>query len=326
MRPLLIAEVPLAAPRWVTHLAGGGWLAHHPEDRSATVLDADLRLVTRIDLPVTAQRSMVSVNEQHLAAVTHDELVVCDLSGTTLWRRQHTIQTGGLPNQPNCHLDTQGTLWVYLPDSDELVAYDPATGEEIDRARLDSSVGAAYFHPHPDRKRLGLHVAMGQDTPLNYLTWLADGRIQGRNIPGGLLAGLTTDGGRYLTLPHNDVPEISIRDLATGAIMAACDPAEVAGDSGYRLMEAAALVSDDFVLVAVSTDDWGDDFEDHLLLATRNLRRQADIDYGIDMVQNAITATDGRGRWLTGGRDATVRLWQLPDRVTDEIPGQLDLW
>ncbi|MEU7650789.1 hypothetical protein AB0C42_15580 [Micromonospora taraxaci] len=324
----MIADVALPPVGWISEVAGVGWMVTHPTESSATILDTDLRVVTGFDVPVQAQRFMASVNQRHLAAVTLDELVVCDRHGQVLWRREHTLPCAGLPCVPNCHLDAEGVLWVYLPAGDELVAYDAATGAELDRARLDSSVGAAYFFPHPDGKRLGLHVAMGQDTPLSHLAWLADGRIQGRNLPGAFLHGFTSTGDRYLALPHSDVPEIAIRDVSTGAIVVACGSTELPGyngDSDYSLMEAAALVSDDFVLVAVNTDDDGD-FENHLLLSTRGLRWQADVDYGLDMTQNAIAAPDGQGRWLTKGPDATVRLWQLPDRITDEIPGQLDLW
>jgi hypothetical protein len=324
----MIAGVVLPPVDWISHIAGVGWVAIHPAESSATVLDAELRVVARFDVPVQAQRFMVSVNQRHLAAVTLEELVVCDRLGRVLWRREHSIPCAGLPCAPNCHLDPQGVLWVYLPAGDELVAYDAATGVEVDRVQLDSSVGAAYFFPHPDGKRLGLHVGMGQNTPLSHRAWLADGRIQGRNLPGAFLNGFTSTGDRYLALPHSDLPEIAIRDVSTGAIIVACGTTEIpgyTGDSGYHLMEAAALVSDDLVLAAVSTDGDGD-FENHFLLSARSLRWQADIDYGLDMTQNAIAAANGQGRWLTRGPDSTVRLWQLSDRITDEIPGQLDLW
>lgn len=325
----MIAEVTLPPGGRSTYVAGTGWLATHPAERSVTVLDIDLRVVAQVPVPVAAQQFMASVSERHLAAATLDELVVCDRLGRVLWRRGHTIPCAGLPCRPNCHLDAKGNLWVYLPAGDELVVYDAASGEEIDRARLDSSVGAAHFFPHPDHQRLGLHVAMGQDTPLSRLAWITDGRLHGRTLPGAFLNGFTTTGDRYLVLPHADVPEIAIRDIATGAIVAACDPTEIAGydrHGDHRLMEAAALVNDDYLLVAVNTDDFAGDFEDHLLLSTRNLRWQADVNYGHDMTHNAIEATDGRGRWVTGGAGGTLRLWQLPGRITDEVPGQLQLW
>jgi hypothetical protein len=324
----MIADVVLPPSGWISHIAGVGWLVTHPADRSATILNGDLSVVARVDVPVTAQHVVASVSERHLAAVTLDELVVCDRSGRVLWRREHVIPRAGLPCEPNCHLDARGALWVYLPAGDELAVHDAATGEKIDSTRLDSSVGAAGFWPHPDRKRIGLHVAMGQDTPLSHLAWLEDGRIQGRNLPGEFLNGFTSNGERYLALPH-DVREITIRDLATGMAMVSCDSENIPGydcDGNYRLMEAAALVSDDFVLAAVNTDDFASDFEEHLLLSTRSLRWQATADYGRDMTQNAIAATDGHGRWITTGQDTTVRLWQLPDSISDEVPGQLQLW
>ncbi|WP_344507267.1 tyrosine-type recombinase/integrase [Dactylosporangium maewongense] len=59
---------------------------------------------------------------------------------------------------------------------------------------------------------------------------------------------------------------------------------------------------------------------------TTSLRWQANVNYGHYMTQNAIAATDGYGRWITRGQDATVRLWQLPDSISDEVPGQQQLW
>ncbi|SNY57437.1 hypothetical protein SAMN05421748_118115 [Paractinoplanes atraurantiacus] len=217
------------------------------------------------------------------------------------------VPVAAAPCEPNCHLDRHGVLWVYLPTGDELVAHDAVTGEVIARERLASSVGAAGFWPHPDGKRLGLSVAMGQDTPLSHLAELVDGRIVGRDLPGEFLNGFSSGGDRYLSLPH-DIREIALRDVTTGAVTVACH-------AGEELE--AALVSDDFVLVAHN-------HEGHHLLTTRSLSRQADVDYGT--LRNSIAATDGRGRWMTNGRDGVLRLWELPERVVDEAEGQQALW
>ncbi|MEV4135176.1 hypothetical protein AB0J72_23755 [Dactylosporangium sp. NPDC049742] len=136
MRPVLIAEVDLAPMGWVSQVAAAGWMVTHPAESSVTVLDTGLRIVVRLDVPVQAHRFMASIDQRHFAAVTLDELVVCDRSGRVLWRREHSIPRAGLPCEPNCHLDAHGVLWVYLPAGDELVAYDAATGEEFDRVRL----------------------------------------------------------------------------------------------------------------------------------------------------------------------------------------------
>ncbi|XVV11027.1 hypothetical protein ACQP2X_40255 [Actinoplanes sp. CA-131856] len=322
MRPLALAEAEVPSTGRVSPVDGTGWLVTHPADGSVTLFEPRLRNPIRVNLPVTAFRA--SVSDRHLAAVTLGELVVCDRQGRRLWRRELAVASGGLPSETNCHLDAHGVLWVYLPsdeESDELVAHDAATGEVIARERLTSSVGAAGFWPHPDGRRLGLHVAMGQDTPLSHLAWLSDGRIAGHALAGEFLNGFTSAGDRYLSLPH-DVREIAIRDVTTGAVIVACYAEE---EPGHRLMEAAALVSDDFVLVGLNHVD--SDFEEHRLLAARSLRRQADIDYGpLVMPQNSIAATDGRGRWVTNARDGVLRLWQLPERLTDEVDGQQTLW
>ncbi|GAA4607912.1 hypothetical protein GCM10023107_83930 [Actinoplanes octamycinicus] len=325
----MIAEVALPPTSGIIHVAGIGWLATHRAARSVSVLDAGLRVVTQVPIPVAAHQFEASVSEHHLAAVTLDELVVCDRLGRPLWRREHSIPRAGLPCRPNCHLDSQGNLWVYLPAGDELVTYAAATGAELDRIRLASEVGVAYFFPHPDGRRLGLHVAMGQDTPLSHLAWMSDGRIHGRDVPGAFLNGFTSSGDRYLATPHADVPELAIRDLSTGAVVVACDPAEIAGyhNAGdYRLADDPALVNDDLVLVAVNTDGFATAFQDHLLLSTRSLRWQADVDYGGTMTPETFAATDGQGRWVTRAPGGVARLWQLPERITDDIPGQLQLW
>jgi hypothetical protein len=203
-----------------------------------------------------------------------------------------------------------------LPDGDELIAHDAGSGTEIDRVRLDSSVGATHFRPHPDGYRLGFYVAMGQDTPLSHLARLDNGRIAGRDVPGGFLAGFDAGGDRYLAMPHAS-GDLSIRDLATG------DPGAARRTDDWPVMEAAAFVTDTHVLVAVDTDDG---YEDHLLLSARTLNPSADLYYGPPMRTNSIAATDGHGRWVTHGhREDLIRLWQLPDPV-DAIPGQQQLW
>ncbi|MEW2144307.1 hypothetical protein AB0869_16005 [Micromonospora vinacea] len=98
------------------------------------------------------------------------------------------------------------------------------------------------------------------------------------------------------------------------------------GDSDdYRMYEAAAVVSDDWVMVGVATDEG--DAEQHLLLSTRTLRPQTVMDYGIDMPQNSICSAGGHGRWMThDARLGVVRLWRLREPYTDEVAGQLRLW
>ncbi|GAA1030031.1 hypothetical protein GCM10009557_20610 [Virgisporangium ochraceum] len=324
MRPVLIAEAAVPTQSPISHVDGVGWVAAHRDEPTVIVMDEVLGSVVRVDVPTAAQRLRVSVSTRHLAVVSLDELVVCDRQGRLIWRRELSIERAGLPCEPNCHLDTRGVLWVYLPTGDHLVAYDAVSGDEIDRVTLDSSVGAAYFWPHPDQRRLGLSVAMGQDTPLNHLTWLEDRRITGRNLPGGFLTGFTSTGDRYLAMPHDD-SQISIHDLHTGKAAITRHTADLTGHhpADRPVMEAAALVSDRYVLLAVDT---GDEHEEHLLLSTRTLTRTTDLHYGLPMTHNSVATTDGHGRWITSShRDDTVRLWQVPDPV-DAIPGQQQLW
>lgn len=331
MRPELIAELPLPSRGGITHVDDIGWLVTHPADQVVTILGPHLRTVTRIHVPTGAMRFQASVNDRYLAVVTLDGLAVLDREGEVLWRRGLTIERAGLPCEPNCYLNAHGVLWVYLPNGDELAAFDAATGNKIDRAPLESDVGAACFWPHPDRKRLGLHVAMGQDGSLSWLAWMDAGRIMRRGCPGECLTGFTSTGERYLALPHEG-GEIAIRDVATGAAVVACAADNIPGyqcGHDYTLMEAGALICDDFVLVAVAdTGNFDAGTEGHLLLSTRALRWQASVDYAQSMTHNSIAATDGHGSWITAGhRDEVVRLWQLPDDpVNKESPLQQPLW
>lgn len=324
VRPVLIGEAVVPTQWWISYVDGVGWVAAHRDKPAVIVMDEVLGSVVRVDVPIAAPRFRVSVSARHLAVISLDELVVCDRQGGLIWRRELTIERAGLPCEPNCHLDTRGVLWVYLPTGDQLVAYNAVTGGEIDRVALDSSVGAAHFWPHPDRRRLGLYVAMGQDTPLSHLTWLEDRRITGRNLPGGFLTGFTSTGDHYLTRTHDD-SRIAIHDLQTGEAVVTRHTADLPGHhpDDRPVMEAAALVSDQYVLLAV---DDGDEHEDHLLLSTRTLTYVTSLYYGLPMTHNSIAATDGHGRWITSThRDSTVRLWQLPDPI-DALQGQQQLW
>ena len=315
MRPHLVAETALPGSSDVTHLDRVGWLATHPADATVTLLDERLRVTARLPVPTGGAAFEASVNERYVAVVSLDQLAVLDRQGRPLWRQEQSIEAIGLPCAPSCFLDTRDVLWVYLPEGDDLLAVDAATGDEIDRTRLPSELGAGYFRPHPDRSRLGLHVPMGQDGSYSFLARLDDGRIDCRTLAGECLVGFTSTGERYLSMPHVD-GEIGIHDVATGAVLVACAAARIPGyDTGsvHILLEAAALVSDEHVVVGVNTDQFETDAEEHLLLSTRDLGHLATLDYGQPMTQYSIRAAGGRGRWLTTGHDDdAVRLWELP--------------
>ncbi|BCJ69139.1 hypothetical protein [Polymorphospora rubra] len=315
MRPQLLAETSVPAARDVTYVDGVGWVVPQADGQAVTVLDDLLRPTARIPVPAGGAPFEASVGDRHVAVVTLDHLAVVDLAGNLLWRRDQPVEAVGMPCTPNCHLDTRGMLWVYLPDGDHLAVFDAASGREIDRVELASQIGAATFWPHPDRTRVGLHVVMGQDGSYSWLVDLDGDRIVCRELAGECLSGFTSGGDRYLAMPHVD-GELGIHDVATGTVVAGCAADGIPGyptDPEYILIEAGAVVDDDLVIVGVNTDEYETDTEEHLLLSTRDLRHVATVDYGQPMTTYAIRPAGGSGRWLTTGHDGdVVRLWQLP--------------
>ncbi|MEV7229982.1 PQQ-binding-like beta-propeller repeat protein [Polymorphospora sp. NPDC051019] len=319
MRPRLLAETSVPAGDAISHVDGVGWLVARPAEQVVAVLDDLLRPTARIPVPTSGAAFEATVRGRHVAVVTLDHLAVVDLAGNLLWRRDQPVEAVGTPCTPNCFLDADGVLWVYVPGGDHLVAFDAATGREIDRIELESQIGAATFWPHPDRGRLGLHVVLGQDGSYSWLLRLDGDRIDCRELAGEVLTGFTSGGDRYLAMPHVD-GEIGIHDAATGTTVAGCDADGIPGyptDPEYILVEAAAVVSDDLVVVGVNTDEYETDTEEHLLLSTEDLRYVATVDYGQPMTTYAIRPAGGGGRWLTTGHDGDlVRLWRLPGPET----------
>lgn len=338
MRPRLIAEALLPDMRAITYLGGVGWLVTQPAARAVSILDDELRILARVPIPTEDQLLGASADDQRVAVVTNNDLIVVDRQGQLLWRMPWSLfrqrdqrAERRTSSTPRCHLDTHGVLWVHLPPKDELVAVEAATGREIDRVDLDTTHGGAYFVRYPGGAWTGLHVAMGQDGSLSWLTQLESGRIVLRPLAGECLTGFTSTGAQYFAMPHNE-GIITIRDVATDAVVAACRTEDLARDEDQLerliLLEAAAIVSDELVVIAINTDNFDTDLEEHLLLNARTMRPRSTVEYAYPMSHNSIYPAGGRDRWLTcNHQDHTVRLWEIDGPLHDEaISGQEQLF
>ncbi|WP_433053319.1 hypothetical protein [Dactylosporangium sp. CS-033363] len=159
----------------------------------------------------------------------------------------------------------------------------------------------------------------------SWLVRLESGRIALRPLAGERLVGFTPSGDRYFAMPHGF---LTVRAVATDQVVAARHIDDVPGPAAHTgrmwLLEAAAVVSDELVVVAVNLDDFETDFEEHLLLSARSMRCRSTVEYPVPMTQNSIYPADGAGRWLTRSHEErVVRLWQIAGPLDDEaMPGQ----
>lgn len=316
MQPLALAEITVPKTASIRCIRGVGWLVTDPERASLTVYDESLADPVKIPLPdlFGSFEASVAPDRSRAAVVTMRGLTVLDADGGVRWRRPLEIPFQGHPCAPSCLL-TDDLCWLYLPDGDELLVYDAETGREWDSAPLATDVGAATFHLHPDGNWVGLHVAMGQDGSLSYWVRLRDGRIEVRDAPGECLTDLTTDGRRYLAMPHLD-GLVCMRSAPDGTLLAEAEGEELPGfaaPEGYIVTDVAALLDDDLAIVGVEYDS-RPAREQHLLLDTKTLRWQATLDYGDLPPGNSLRSAGASGRWLTHDRDAQMAtLWRLPN-------------
>ncbi|WP_433352472.1 hypothetical protein ACQPYV_19335 [Micromonospora saelicesensis] len=329
VRPLLIAETVMTPPTFVEWLTGTGLLVW--SHRSLRVLHSDLTVALAWEPSDTDPILAVGVapDLSRFALVGPRHVQVRSADGRVRWAVEHGRVLSTDWPRPSCHLAGNDLLWLFLPDAsgDQLVVLDAsAGGTEVDRRPLQTVEGSATFILDADRQHIGLHIAVGPETCLSY-RWTTDERrlVAGQTM-NGCLADMNASGSFYLSMPHGS-GWIAIRDVADDSARAKrhFDDIPGFGDSDdYRMYETAAVVSDDWVMVGVATDE--SDAEQHLLLSTRTLRPQTVMDYGTDMPQNSIRSAGGHGRWLTyDAETGVVRLWQLREPHTDEVEGQLAL-
>ncbi|MET8258253.1 hypothetical protein [Micromonospora sp. NPDC005205] len=329
MRPLLIAETVLAPSSIVERSTGAGLLVWN--DRSLRVLDADLTVALAWEPsdedPILAVG--VAPDRSRFALLGPRQVQVRSADGRVRWAVEHgrALSTGW--PRPTCHLSGDNLLWLFLPDGsgDQLVVLDASGGgAEVDRRLLQTVEGSATFVLDANRQHVGLHISVGPETCLSYRWTTDDRRLLAGHTLNGCLADMNASGSFYLSMPHGS-GWIAIRDGAddSARVERRYDDIPEFGDSDdYRMHEAAAVVSDDWVMVGVATDQG--DAEQHLLLSTRTLRPQTVMDYGMDVPQNSIRSSGGQGHWLTyDARLGVLRLWQLREPHTDEVEGQLAL-
>jgi hypothetical protein len=225
--------------------------------------------------------------------------------------------------------DEHGQGHEQEPDGDHAVERAAELRTDIDRYQLSTNQGGATFVGHPGHEHVGMHVGAGQETSISFWLAVADHRLVIRETAGACLADISASGDFYLSMPHGNI-WISVRDFADSEVRARRHHYDISDRDeadDFLMLEAAAIVTDDLVIVGITSGGRRGEGEQHLLLSTRTLRCQTNVDYDMDMPDNSIRSAGGRGRWLTHDiRSGAVRLWQLREPYTDEIEGQLTLW
>jgi len=340
-RPVIRAPLP-SHPAWLP----SGFTVLDRSGHHLVLLDRVLAPVARIPAPAGDGWPgwAVSADGSLAAVASLDRTVVMAADGTVAWQRESAIKPQGLPQTPAVHIDTDGRLWLYLPDGDHVAVLDARTGEEIDRTGLSSCIGAGEFVAHPDGVHLGLSVAQGQDGTNSYWLRLDESGIVVRELPGEALAGVAPSGAHYLDLPHLGA-QLAVRRFADDHVLASCAGNYIPGfelpgppalgegargapglaswlwPSGYRPNDGAgAYLDDDHVLIGVFTAAYHrDETELHLVLSTRSLRWVATVDYGRPGPPPADSIVPGHdGRWLTyDWYSGIATLWE-PYHITQE--------
>ncbi|WP_328474033.1 hypothetical protein OHA21_14085 [Actinoplanes sp. NBC_00393] len=319
-------------PRLINHTAGRhaaitptatGWAAIHQNPGTVRVYDPHLDTITTI--PAPDRRTQITADTQHIAISSTHGLTVTTHDGTTRWHRTWTETGETHPNTwstPHCHL-ADGTLWTHLQNAAQIITYDPATGRELDRHALPDA-GNGWFVEHPHQDALALNIVV---CPIDHQqAWqlrLDNGRISAHRLPdAGYLAGFLP-GNRYfstgpdgLAVQHADGHDQIRRDVDD---LPDSEP-------GRHLSEAAVVIPDSHILIAVSTEeDHG--YEQHLLLSA-DLRYHSTVEYPQPRKRNSLRAASGHGRWLTyDDTRGVLELWELDGHLDEHgIPGQLSLF
>jgi hypothetical protein len=150
-----------------------------------------------------------------------------------------------------------------------------------------------------------------------------------RPLAGDDLAGFSPAGDRYLTMALDGF--LSVRDVTTDTVIAQRHLEDLPDTppclASWRYLARAVFLTDELILIAVSTADLPDDLEDHLLLSARSLRCRSQVRYSHPHRSGTIHPKQQPGRWLTRHQEEDqLRLWQLDGRLDDEpLPGQTAL-
>ncbi|MEW2590417.1 hypothetical protein AB0893_08380 [Micromonospora aurantiaca] len=325
MQPRLVNEVRLPGIRQVTQATGPGWVVTERDSVTVNLFDQELRRVARLAVPLDGPQMKVSATRRLVAAGDEQQIVVLDRDGAIRWRS--TWQRLGDSAGADFHLDGDGTLWIRLAGTGELVALHGARGTEIHRIPLPGPEAAWFVHS-PRNAWTGLTL-LDPDRSDAMLIRLDAEHIVSRPLAGGDLAGFSPAGGRCLTLTTDGF--LSVRDVASDAAIAERHLEDLRGAPHWpvspRYVDHALFLTEDLILIAVNTADLPNDAEGHLLLSALSLGCRSEVRYPRHHGSGSVHPAHQPGRWLTRQHeDDQLRLWQLDVRLDDEpLPGQLAL-
>ncbi|MER5338703.1 hypothetical protein [Micromonospora sp. NPDC002717] len=324
MQPRLINQVWLPGIRHVTQATGLGWAVTESASFTVNLFDHDLRRVARFAVPLDDPRMNVGATSQLVAAGDKHQIVVLDHNGAVLWRSSWDRLGGSATVGADFDLDGDDILWVRLAGTKELVAIHAATGKEINRTPLPGPEAASFVH-RPADTWTGLTLPHPEPSP-SMLIGLNAGHIVLRPLAGDDLAGFSPAGDRYLTTAFDGF--VSVRNVTTDNVIAERHLEDLPDTPrGWRYVDRAVFLTDELILIAVSTADLPDDAEGHLLLSARRLRCRSQMRYPHPHRFGSIHPAQQPGRWLTRHHEEDrLRLWQLDGRLDDEpLPGQIAL-
>ncbi|MEV0811302.1 hypothetical protein [Micromonospora sp. NPDC050200] len=324
MQPRLINQVWLPGIRHVTQATGVGWAVTESASVTVNLFDHDLRRVARFAVPLDDPPMNVGATSQLVAAGDKRQIVVLDHNGAVHWRSSWDRLGGSVTVGAGFDLDGDDILWVRLADTKELVAIHATTGKEIHRTPLPGPEAAWFVHRLVDTWT-GLTLLHPDPSPAMLIGLDAE-RIVLRPLAGDDLAGFSPAGDRYLTMAFDGF--LSVRDVTTDTVIAERHLEDLTDTPlSCRYLDRAVFLTDELILIAVSTADLPDDAEGHLLLSARRLRCRSQVRYPHTHRTGSINPAQQPGRWLTRHHEEDMlRLWQLDGRLDDEpLPGQIAL-
>ncbi|WP_221324344.1 hypothetical protein [Actinoplanes sp. L3-i22] len=323
MRPRLLASVA-GHPGETWPIATGGWLTTYYNAQHVWILDRRLEVIAAIPyadgFPYTDGR--------HLAVVNDHEIVVTDMRRRPRWRRAGTgIRT--------CHFD--GDLLRILTD-ETLTTVHAGTGERIGESRHGIDHVDTAWITDPAHGRIALTAETQGRAARGRLLDFDPTGVRVTELPAPLLD-FHRGQPRYLSISP-DRHRLTMRDVATGAVVASCSDEELGGPDAELSPYGNAVVSESVIVTEIE-DHYGEPSR-HVLLCAETLQPRAVVDYPRPGQRTPKRSTES-GTWLTSETGGGLCLWQLDGPLGDGaaawpwaasvrpappavLPGQLDLF
>ncbi|MDH6129624.1 hypothetical protein [Kitasatospora sp. GP82] len=231
---------------------------------------------------------------------SHDETRICD-----------GVSCG------SCWIAGDGSVvWAHVPaaDGEQWLVLDAVDGKLLGAAELDSATSGSLHVPHPDGRRVGLDVGMGQDGALVYWGRWDGHELEVRESGYGedrILTEVHPDGRMYLTTEHGQ-RDLAVHSFGTDETLAGC-PADViplGDDYAEQYWDHQCGYLDPQTVLA-STVEADEDYGPvrHWLLSATTLELLGAVGYPTQ-VEGEPTPL-GDGTWLTRSPSGTVTLWSL---------------